>query len=138
MTTQTTQAPTSATPVSLVKAPWMRAAVMNQAIAAGWKFTQVSTSTDQYTKGTQVLVISWSSVVTKASHQPSSKVSPKTLEAGHASKLQIITNWLGFKEMAVTAKWTPSHLVDAKGQKISKEKLAEQASNTFKVMTEAK
>ena len=138
MTTQTTQAPTSATPVSLVNAPWMRAAVMNQAIAAGWKFTQVSTSTDQYTKGTQVLTISWSSVVTRASHQASSKVSPKTLEAGHASKLQIITNWLGFKEMAVTAKWSPSHLVDAKGNKISKEKLAEQAATTFKVMAEAK
>ena len=138
MTTQTTQAPTSATPVSLVNAPWMRAAVMNQALAAGWKFTQISTSTDQYTKGTQVLTISWSSVVTRASHQASSKVSPKTLEAGHASKLQIITNWLGFKEMAVTAKWTPSHLVDAKGQKVSKDALTQQALSTFKVMAEAK
>lgn len=135
MTAQTT---TSATTVSLVKAPWMRAAVMNQALAAGWKFTQVSTSTDQYTKGTQVLTISWSSVVTRASHQASSKVSPKTLEAGHASKLQIITNWLGFKEMAVTAKWTPSHLVDAKGQKVSKDALTAQAQSTFKVMEASK
>lgn len=134
---------TSATTVSVpatsfASAPWMRAVVLNQAIAAGWKFTQLSTSTDQYTKGAKVLTISWTSVVTKASHQESAKVSPKVLEGGHANKLQIITNWIGFKAMGVTSKWTPAHLVDAKGNKISKEELVKQAQSTFKVMVEAK
>ena len=133
--------PTSATSVpvvaaTFVAAPWMRAVVHNHGTAAGWKFTQLSTSTDQYTKGTKVLIISWTSVVTKASFQESSKVSPKVLEGGHANKLQIITNWLGFKQMPVTSKWTPAHLVDAKGNKISKEELVKQAQSTFKVMQE--
>ena len=134
---------TSATTVSVpatsfVSAPWMRAVVLNQAIAAGWKFTQLTTTTDQYTKGAKVLTISWGAVVTKASYQESSKVSPKVLEGGHANKLQIITNWLGFKTMGVTSKWTPAHLVDAKGNKVSKDELAKQALSTFKVMDEAK
>ena len=132
---------TSATTVSVpatnfASAPWMRANIKNHGIAAGWKFTQLSTSTDQYTKGTKVLVISWGVVVTKASYQESSKVSPKVLDMGHANKLQIITNWLGFKAMPVTSKWTPAHLVDAKGNKVSKEELVKQAQSTFKVMQE--
>ena len=133
--------PTSATSVpvvaaTFVAAPWMRAVVHNHGTAAGWKFTQLSTNTDQYTKGTKVLIISWTSVVTKASFQESSKVSPKVLDMGHANKLQIITNWLGFKQMPVTSKWTPAHLVDAKGNKVSKEELVKQAQSTFKVMQE--
>ena len=135
----TTSATTVSAPApSFASAPWMRAVILNQALAAGWKFTQLSTNTDQYTKGTKVLIVSWGSVVTKASHQESSKVSPKVLEGGHANKLQIITNWLGFKTMGVTSKWTPAHLVDAKGNKVSKDELAKQALSTFKVMDEAK
>ena len=137
---------TSATTVSVVtvpatafaSAPWMRAVVLNQALAAGWKHTQLTTTTDQYTKGAKVLTISWGSVVIKASYQESSKVSPKVLEGGHANKLQIITNWIGFKAMGVTSKWTPAYLVDAKGNKVSKDELAKQALSTFKVMDEAK
>ena len=136
MTTSATSVPAAAT--SFASAPWMRAVVLNQAIAAGWKHTQLTTTTDQYTKGAKVLIISWGSVVTKASYQESSKVSPKVLEGGHANKLQIITNWLGFKTMGVTSKWTPAHLVDAKGEKVSKDELAKQALSTFKVMSEAK
>lgn len=134
----TTVSATTVPATSFASAPWMRAVVLNQAIAAGWKFTQLSTTTDQYTKGTKVLVISWGAVVTKASYQESSKVSPKVLDMGHANKLQIITNWLGFKAMGVTSKWTPAHLVDAKGNKVSKDELAKQALSTFKVMDEAK
>ena len=123
---------------TFVASPWMRAVIHNHGTAAGWKFTQLSTSTDQYTKGTKVLIISWTSVVTKASFQESSKVSPKVLDMGHANKLQIITNWIGFKAMEVTSKWTPAHLVDSKGNKVSKDELAKQALSTFKVMSEAK
>lgn len=136
MTTSATSVPAAAT--AFAQAPWMRANIKNHGLAAGWKFTQLSTSTDQYTKGTKVLVISWGAVVTKASYQESSKVSPKVLDMGHANKLQIITNWLGFKAMGVTSKWTPAYLVDAKGNKVSKDELAKQALSTFKVMDEAK
>ena len=136
MTTSATSVPAAAT--SFASAPWMRAVVLNQAIAAGWKFTQLTTTTDQYTKGTKLLVVSWGSVVTKALHQENPKVSPKVLGGGHANKLQIITNWIGFKAMGVTSKWTPAHLVDSKGNKVSKDELTKQALSTFKVMSEAK
>ena len=126
--------------VSLIKvsAPWMRAAILTQALAQGFTWSQVATNTDQYTKGTKVITVSWSNVVTGATIQEG-KGSPKTLAAGHQGKLQIITTALGHKAMTVTQKWSASDLFiqeskDGQKNKASTEELKALAVATFKPM----
>jgi hypothetical protein len=134
---------TSATTVSVSTSikpatPWMRAAILNQAISQGFTHLQVSSNVDRYTKGAKVIEVSWSNVVTGATITLAAGKSPKTLAAGHQGKLQALTTALGHKVMSVTQKWSAGDLfiLDKDGNKVkaSASDLKVQAEQAFQAM----
>lgn len=92
----------------------------------GWKYQQVGTQVDQYTKGQEVITLSWGNTQLKEYIHSKGKALVAHVQGTQGAKLQRAQTSLG-KPMELTAKWpklTPKKV----------EELEALASATFKVV----